>query len=418
VTSTNWAGNVAYTAAAEVRPSSVAELQKVVAGADRVRALGTGHSFNRIADTTGTLLRLDGLPGDIEVDTTSGTARVGAGLRYGDLGPALRRHGLALPNTGSLPHISVAGAVATATHGSGAGNRVLAGSVRALTLVTPQGDLVTVGRDTHPDAFDGWVVSLGRLGVVVALELACVPDFAVAQTVVEDVDESALGGVLTSVLEAAYSVSVFTDWAGRGNTSVWVKERVGDVRWDGSPTWGGRLADGPRHPIPGMPTEHTTVQQGQPGPWDERLPHFRLDFLPSSGDELQSEYFVAAEHASAAWERLAAMGDRMAPVLQVSEVRAVAGDPFWLSPTRGEATVAFHFTWVSDAEAVAPVVEAVEAALADLDARPHWGKVSGTTPSRLAQLYPRLPDFRRLVASVDPDGKLGNDLVDGWLGLR
>jgi xylitol oxidase len=411
---TNWAGNVTYAAADEQRPTSLEELRRAVAESARVRALGTGHSFSRIADTPGTLLRLDGLPREIDVDAAAGTVRVSAAVRYGDLGPVLRRHGLALPNTGSLPHISVAGAVATATHGSGTGNQVLAGSVRSLSVVTADAEVRTVRRDVDED-FDGWVVSLGRLGVVVALELDCVPDFEVAQTVVEAVDEDEVGGRLASVLGAAYSVSVFTDWAGKGRTQVWVKDRVPAQ----APTelWGGRLADGPRHPIAGMPTEHTTVQMGEPGPWDERLPHFRLEFMPSSGDELQSEYFVAASHAPAAWKALCGRRETLAPVLQVSEVRAVAPDAFWLSPTRGEETVAFHFTWISYADAVARAVASVEAALAGFDARPHWGKVFRTTPARLAELYPRLGEFRELVRSVDPAAKLGNDLVDGWLGL-
>jgi xylitol oxidase len=410
---TNWAGNVTYAAADIQRPSSLEQLRSTVASSDRVRALGTGHSFSRIADTSGTLLRLDGLPREIDVDTDAGTVRVSAAMRYGDLGPVLRSHGLALPNTGSLPHISVAGAVATATHGSGTGNHVLAGSVRSLTAVTADGELRTLRRDEAAD-FDGWVVSLGRLGVVVALELDCVPDFEVAQTVVEGVDEDVVGRRLNAVLGAAYSVSVFTDWAREGRTQVWVKERAPAQGLE--ELWGGRLADGPRHPIAGMPTEHTTVQMGEPGPWDERLPHFRLDFMPSSGDELQSEYFVEARHAPAVWSALRGLRESLAPVLLVSEVRAIAPDAFWLSPTRGEDAVAFHFTWTSDAEAVARAVAAVEDALAGFDARPHWGKVFRTLPARLAELYPRLGEFRELVRAVDPTGKLGNDLVDGWLG--
>ncbi len=409
----NWAGNVTFGAAAVERPASVAEVQQVVARADRVRPLGTGHSFNRIADTTGTLVWLGELPPVIEVDSAARTLRVGGGLRYGDLGPTLHDAGLALPNTGSLPHISIAGSVATGTHGSGAGNQVLAGSVRALTVVTAGGDLVTIERASSPDEFDGWVVSLGRLGVVVELVLDLVPAYEIAQTVVEHVDEELVGRDVTEVLGSAYSVSIFTDWRGQGTTQVWVKRRVGEPQSD--TTWGGRLADGPRHPIAGMPVEHTTVQLGQPGPWLERLPHFRLEFMPSSGDELQSEFFVASRHAADAWAALSGLTETLAPALQVSEVRAVAADPFWLSPTRGEPTVAFHFTWVSDRSVVDPAVAAVEAELAAFDARPHWGKVSGTPPQRLADLYLRLPDFARLVQRVDPDGKLGNELVDSWL---
>ena len=416
---TNWAGNVTFGARSVLRPTSVDEVQVVVSRTERVRAVGTGHSFNTLADTVGSQVCLALLPPMVEIDTGNRTARVSAGLRYGDLGPALREAGLALPNTGSLPHISVAGAVATGTHGSGVRNPSLASSVRSLSLVTGTGDLVTVDRDLRPDDFDGFVISLGRLGVVVELVLDLVPAFQVAQTVVEGVDHAQVGAQLSSLLAAAYSVSVFTDWAGKGGTTVWVKRKVGVAgEWAGTPLWDGRVADGPRHPIQGMPVEHATVQMGVPGPWDERLPHFRLDHTPSSGDELQSEYFVAARHASAVWDVLRSMHPVISPVLQVSEVRSVAPESLWLSPTRGEAAVTFHFTWTSDAGAVQDVIAELEANLAPFDARPHWGKLFGTSPSRLAAMYPRLTDFAGLVNGIDPSGRFANDLVDGWLGLR
>lgn len=415
---TNWAGNVTFGARSVMEPRSVAEVQEIVAGNDRARAVGTGHSFNRIADTDGAMISLALLPRSVEVDSSSRTARVSAALRYGDLGPALRTAGLALPNTGSLPHISIAGAVATGTHGSGVRNPSLASSVRSLTLVTATGDLVAVDRATRPADFDAFVISVGRLGVVVELVLDLVPRFQVAQTVVEGVDERIVAEDLPQLLAAAYSVSVFTDWAGRGGTQVWVKRRVGVAdEWDDEPLWGGRIADGPRHPVRGMPTEHATVQQGIPGPWDERLPHFRLEHTPSSGDELQSEYFVAERHARAVWDVLMGMHATLSPVLQVSEVRTLAPESAWLSPTLGERTVAFHFTWTSDVEAVLGVIAALESNLAPFDARPHWGKLFGTAPAVLAGLYPRLTDFAAKVKDVDPSGKFANDLVDGWLGL-
>jgi xylitol oxidase len=416
---TNWAGNVSFGARDVVRPRSVEEVQTIVSRTERVRAIGTGHSFNTIADTDGSMISLALLPPSVEVDTVSRTARVSAGLRYGDLGPALREAGLALPNTGSLPHISIAGATATGTHGSGVRNPSLASSVRSVTLVTSTGDLLIVDRRTRPADFEGFVISLGRLGIVVELVLDLVPAFRIAQTVVDDVDDARVAEQLPQLLGAAYSVSVFTEWTGTGGTRVWVKQKVGTAdEWAGAPLWGGRVADGPRHPIQGMPTEHATIQMSVPGPWDERLPHFRLEHTPSSGDELQSEYFVAARHANAVWDVLRGMHPTISPVLQVSEVRSVAPESLWLSPTRGEPAVTFHFTWTSDAKAVRDVVTALEANLVPFDARPHWGKLFGIGPSRLAGLYPRLSDFAGLVTGLDPSGKFANELVDGWLGLR
>jgi hypothetical protein len=250
------------------------------------------------------------------------------------------------------------------------------------------------------------VVSLGRLGIVVELVLDLEPTFQVAQTVVEGVSEPLVADQLSHLLAAAYSVSVFTDWAGRNSTRVWVKEKIGTSNeWSGEPLWGGRVADGARHPVPGMPTEHATAQMGVPGPWDERLPHFRLDHMPSSGEELQSEYFVDARHAEAVWGLLMGMHAALSPVLQISEVRAVAPESLWLSQTRGESTVAFHFTWTSDAEAVRKALAVLESNLAPFDARPHWGKVFGTSSSMLTKLYPRLNDFASLVKEIDPGGR-------------
>lgn len=414
---TNWAGNVAFGAARTHRATSVADVQQVVAGSASVRALGTGHSFNRVADTEGDLVRTDSLPRTIETDSDRRQVRIGGGVRFADLSRDLTRVGLALPNTGSLPHISVAGACATGTHGSGTGNQSLASSVSAQALVTADGDLLALNRGD--DAYDGCVIALGRLGVVVDLVLDLVDDFRVAQTVVEDVDDEAVAGGVQTILSAAYSVSIFTGWEGVGRNQVCVKERVGRPgAWDGSQLWGGRLADGPRHPIRGMPPENATAQLGDPGPWNERLPHFRPEFVPSSGDELQSEYVLPTRHAAAAWQALSDMRTEIREVLQVCEMRSLAPAPLWLSLSGGVASVAFHFTWVPDAAAVRPVLAAIEERLAEFRARPHWGKVFGTPHEALESLYPRLPDFRRLVTRLDPAGKFGNALVDHWVGLR
>jgi xylitol oxidase len=395
----------------------VKAVQAVVAGAFRVRALGTGHSFNPIADTPGDLISLAALPPLVEVDAERRLARISGSVRYGELAAAVARHGLALQNMGSLPHINVAGSCATGTHGSGLGNTTLAARVRALTVVTATGDLARFDRESSGELFDGVVVSLGRLGIVVELELDLVSGFEVAQTVVEDVPDSSVADRLHEILAAAYSVSVFTTWGNVGVNQVWLKEAVGrDGAWAGSTTWGGRPADGPRNPVPGMPPRNATAQLGAVGPWNERLPHFRMEFTPSSGAELQSEYLLPLEHAAPAWHALSGLRSRIAPVLQVSEVRTVAADQLWLSMAEGTPSVAFHFTWFPDATAVLPVVTAIEEALAPHRARPHWGKVFTTPAPDLERLYPRLPDFRRLVGDHDPQGKFGTALVDGWLG--
>lgn len=414
----NWAGNIEFGAARVDAPRSTAEVQRAVARAEHVRALGSGHSFNGIADTTGDMVSVAQLPRVADVDTVNRALRVSAGLRYGDLGQELAKAGLAVSNTASLPHISIAGACATATHGAGAGNPVLAAAVRSLDLVTADGDLLTIDRQSAGESFDAYPVSLGRLGVVVEMVLDLVPAFDVAQTVVEDIEEDAAGDALPAILAAAYSVSVCTDWRPDRTARVWVREQVGrEGAWSGAPLWGGRLADVPRHPVRGMSAGNTTAQLGVPGPWLERLPYFRLDFTPSTGDELQSDYVLPAEQAQAAWSALAALRDVVAPVLQVCEVRALAADRLWLSPSAGRPSVSFHFTWHPETDAVLPVVAAVEAALRPLGARPHWGKVFAMPGDVVCRSYERMGDFRRLVRELDPAGKFGNPLVDACIGL-
>jgi alditol oxidase len=406
---TNWAGNVVFTADRLHRPTSVEQLQELVATSERARALGSGHSFSPAADTPGTLLTVADLPRRVEIDRDAATATVSAGSTYGEVGAELHRAGYALHNTGSLPHISVAGACATGTHGSGDGNGVLATAVRAVELVTADGELRTWRRG-DPD-FPGAVVALGALGVVTALTLDLHPTFDVRQWVYEGLTDFT---DVPDALASAYSVSLFTRWAGNGFEQCWIKQRA-DAPPPG-PTWfGATPADGPRHMIATEDPANCTQQLGEPGPWHQRLPHFRFEFKPSRGDELQSEYLVPREAAVDALRALDRIRDRIAPVLFVGEVRSIAADDTWLSPAAGRDSVALHFTWIQSVERVTPVVQDVEAALRPFGARPHWGKVFTTDPAEVRELWPHLADAERLVAATDPKGTFGNAFVGRYL---
>ena len=411
---TNWAGNVSFRAARAHRPATLGELQAVVAGAQRVRALGTGHSFNRIADTTSDLVSVAGLPRVLEVDSGRRCVRVSAGLRFGELAGPLDEAGFALHNLGSLPHISLAGAIATGTHGSGVGNGTLASAVSALELVTADGSLQRLCRADDPDRFDGSVVALGALGVVHTVELDVQPTYDVRLHVYEGLSLDTLSTRLDEVLSSGYSVSLFWDWRSDEVGQVWRKLRVGEGETGDAPReWlGATLADGPRHPIPGLPGTMCTEQLGAVGPWHARLPHFRLEFTPSSGEELQSEWFVARQDAVAALRSLDDLRPRIAALLQISEIRTIAADRLWLSPSAGRDTVALHFTWVRDEAAVAPVVAAIEQRLGAFAARPHWGKVFSTPPAVVRQCYERFDDFEALLRDTDPQGTFRNDLLD------
>ena len=412
----NWAGNVTFGAERFRRPASVPQLQRLVARSERVRALGTGHSFNRLADTPGDLVSVAGLPRLIEADAVGETVTVSAGLTYGEVAAALHRAGRALPNLASLPHVSVAGACATGTHGSGDGNGCLATAVSAIEMVTADGDLATVARDVDPARVPGTVVALGALGIVTRLTLDTVPAFAIRQYVYEDLPAGQVLGHFDEIFASAYSVSLFTGWRGPGIRQAWLKRRA-DAPGAGTPgpQWmGAHRAGGPRHPVPGMSPAACTQQLGVPGPWHERLPHFRVEFTPSAGDELQSEYLLPRAHATDALAALQPVAERLAPVVRTSEIRTIAADDLWLSPAYQRDTAGFHFTWIKDWAAVAPALALVEERLAPLRARPHWGKLFGTSPETVRGLYPRWDDFRRLMHRYDPAGKFRNDLLDRY----
>ncbi|MFE2646566.1 FAD-binding protein [Streptomyces nigra] len=413
-TITNWAGNITYGAGELHRPASVDEVAALVAASTRVRVLGSGHSFNEIAEPgpDGVLLSIAALPPLVDVDGAARTVRVSGGTRYAELARAVHAHGLALPNMASLPHISVAGSVATGTHGSGVGNGSLGSAVREVELVTADGSVVRIGRDDP--RFGGAVTSLGALGVVTALTLDLEPAFEVEQHVFTELPLAGLDtAAFEAVMSAAYSVSLFTDWRAPGFRQVWLKRRTDQPLPE---ITGAAPATEKLHPVPGMPAVNCTEQFGVPGPWHERLPHFRAEFTPSSGAELQSEYLLPRDRALEALHAVDAIRDTVAPVLQTCEVRTVAADEQWLSPSYGRDTVALHFTWVEDTAAVLPVVRRLEAALDAFAPRPHWGKVFTTPAGVLRDRYPRLDDFRALARELDPKGTFANAFVRDVLG--
>ncbi|MEU1474120.1 D-arabinono-1,4-lactone oxidase [Streptomyces sp. NPDC005760] len=408
-TITNWAGNITYSAKELHRPYSLDSVRALVADSARVRVLGSGHSFNEIAEPgpEGVLLSIADLPPVVDVDSAARTVRVSGGVRYAELAGAVYAHGLALPNMASLPHISVAGSVATGTHGSGVGNGPLSSAVREVELVTADGSVLTLGRDDP--RFGGAVTSLGALGVVTALTLDLVPSFDVEQYVFTELPLAGLdSAAFETVMSAAYSVSLFTDWQAPGFRQVWVKRRADEPLAEFP--WAAPATE-KMHPVPGMPAVNCTEQFGVPGPWHDRLPHFRAEFTPSSGAELQSEYLLPREHAVEALHAVDAVRETVAGVLQICEVRTVAADEQWLSPSYGRDTVALHFTWIEDTEAVLPVVRRLEEALEPFDARPHWGKVFTTPAEILRERYPRLGDFRKLARELDPEAKFANAFV-------
>lgn len=392
----------------ELRPRTVDELQETVAASARIRPLGSRHSFNRIADTDAVQVSVEQLPEVFRVNDDA-TVTVNAAVRYGELVDRLDEAGLALHNLASLPHISIAGAVATGTHGSGDRNGSLATAVAGLQIVTASAELIEVRRG-DPD-FDGMVVALGLLGVVTEVTLDVEPAYEVRQHVFEGLSWSAIQENFDTITSSAYSVSMFTDW-GDGASTTWLKSRGDSVRTE---LFDARAATAGVHPLPGLSAELTTQQLGQPGPWWGRLPHFRLEFTPSSGEELQTEYVVPRVHALEAIDAVRALAPRVQPLLLVSEIRTIAADSLWLSPSHSVDCVALHFTWRQDIPGVTAFLPTLDDALAPFAARPHWGKLFETTPERLDHAYPQLGQFRELVERTDPTGKFTNELTTQWL---
>ena len=413
---TNWAGNIAFGAPDFYRPASVGELRTVVARARQLRVLGTGHSFNDMADSPGAQVSLAGLPPEVEVDSAASLVRVAAGLSYAGLAGRLDRHGFALRNLASLPHISVAGSCATGTHGSGRANQSLSAAVAGLELVTAEGDVVELSRGD--DTFPGAVVHLGALGAVTRLILEVVPSFEVSQRVYEGLPLDVLDDHFAAIMASGYSVSMFTDWRAARLTQLWIKSLAedGPPAIAGEPWFAASPAPSARHPVPGMPPETCTQQLGVPGPWFERLPHFKPEFTPSAGDELQTEYLLPAGQAVPALHALHQVSERIAAVLRICEIRMIAADELWLSPAGEQDSVAFHFTWWPDTAAVLPVVTLIERQLAPFGPRPHWGKIFTTPAAELAGRYHRLPDYLDLARYYDPAGKFRNAYTARCLG--
>ena len=409
LSTTNWAGNYTYWATTLHRPQSLEQLQEVVSAGPRVKVLGSRHSFTGIVDSA-ELVSLEAMtsPDSVVVAPDRRTVTVDAGLTYGEVVAALQPHGLALHNLASLPHISVAGAVATATHGSGVGNGNLATAVAAQELVTTPGEVVRAARGDAD--FDGMVVGLGALGAVTRVTLDVEPAFEVRQQVFDHLPWTALFEHFDEIVSCGYSVSLFTLFGGDVDM-VWVKSRTDAPASPEGELFGAVAADGERHPIPGIDPTPATPQLGSAGPWSDRLPHFRMGFTPSNGDEIQSEYLLPRAHAVPALEALRRLADRIRPLLQTCEIRTIAADRLWLSTAHEQDSVAFHFTWVQAQSAVEELLVDLEAALLPLGARPHWGKVFLADAGTLAPRYPRHADFADLVQRLDPRGAFGN----AWL---
>ena len=410
----NWAGNLEYSTARVHTSSSLDQVQDYVKTENKLKVLGTRHCFNNIADSKDAFLSLKPMDQVIAIDKAKRTVTVGAGITYGQLCPYLDRNGFALHNLASLPHISVAGACTTATHGSGQKNGNLATAASALEIVRADGNVVNLSRERDRETFNGAVVGLGALGVLTKVTLDIQPSFMMRQYVYENLPLGELKDHFDAIESSGYSVSLFTDWQKQRVNEVWIKSRVeaGQAFHATPDFFGAKLATRNLHPIAELSAENCTEQMGVPGPWFERLPHFRMGFTPSAGKELQSEYFVPRPHAVEAILAVERLRDHVSPSLLISEIRTIAADSLWMSPCYEQDCVTIHFTWKPDWPAVSKLLPMIEKELAPFDARPHWGKLFTISPAELKRIYKRMPDFVEVSKRYDPQGKFRNEYLN------
>ena len=410
----NWSGNLEYSTDNVFYPTSVTEVQELVKKLNKAKALGTRHCFNTIADSKYNLISLKKMNKVVSLDAAAKTVTIEGGMNYGQLCPYLNDHGFALHNLASLPHISVAGACTTATHGSGVKNGNLSTAVAALEIVKPDCSIVHISKEKDGEKFYALVVGLGAIGIITKVTLNLQPAFQMRQYVYEKLPIAQLKQNFNAIVSAGYSVSLFTDWQTDTINEVWIKSRTDDGSNFGNQPifYGATAAIKNMHPIAELSAENCTEQMGVPGAWYERLPHFKMGFTPSSGKELQAEYFVPHEHAVDAIFAIQKMGKEIGPHLFISEIRTIDADDFWMSPCYKQPSVTIHFTWKQEWDAVNKLLPQIEAALAPYQAKPHWGKLFTLSPTVLASRYKKLREFKKVVAEYDPQGKLRNDFLN------
>lgn len=410
----NWAGNYEYSTDKLYEAESVQQVRDFIKKQEKLKVLGTRHCFNGIADSKDIFVSLEGMDKVISLDEKAKTVTVDGRMKYGQLAPYLDEKGFALHNLASLPHISVAGACATGTHGSGVKNGNLATAVSGMELITANGEVRTLSRAKDGDTFNAAVVHLGALGVVTKVTLDIQPTFLMRQYVYENLPTEQLKDNFEAIMSAGYSVSLFSDWQNHRINEVWIKEKVvnGKEPVAKPEFFGAKLATKNLHPIADISAVNCTAQMGVPGPWYERMPHFRMGFTPSSGKELQSEYFVPRKNAVEAILAVERLRDKISPHLMITELRTIDADNLWMSMAYKQPSLAIHFTWKPDWDSVRTVLPLIEKELAPFNARPHWGKLFTMAPAQLQSRYEKMDAFRQLVKEYDPQGKFRNAFLE------
>ncbi|GGF37736.1 FAD-linked oxidoreductase [Marmoricola endophyticus] len=430
----NWGRCVSAEVAEAARPRSVAEVADVVRAASerglRVKAVGAGHSFTPVAVTDGVMLDLDALSGVTGVEPVTGRVRLGAGTRLWQLPALLGPLGLALENMGDIDRQSIAGAISTGTHGTGARFRGLSAQVAGARLVTADGELLDVDADHHPELLPAVQLGLGALGVLVEVTLQCVPAFLLraheSSARLEDVLDGAAdpGGFFdsgdhveaywwpgTDTVATKRNTRLPLDTPHRppGRLSRLVDERLvqnGALR---AVCAAGTLAPALTPPLNRLATrvlgQKTYTDHAHAVFTSPRTVRFR-----------EGEYAVPRAALPDAVRALRDLVERRRWRISFPvELRVAAADGVWLSTAyeRDAGYVAVHRYWREDPE---PYIGEVDALMRDFEARPHWGKLHHQDAASLAEVVPRLGDFSAVRDRLDPDRVFGNDYLGMVLG--
>ena len=409
---TNWAGNLNYSTDNLFTPGDITTLQDTIKKCKKARGLGTKHCFNKIADSTQNQISSSAFNKIVSLDKTKNSVTVEAGIKYGEFCKQLDENGYALHNLASLPHISVAGACATSTHGSGIRNGSLATAVAGIEFVNGKGELINLSKEKDGDEFSGAIVNLGALGIVTKLTLSLQPTFKMKQIVYQNLPMAELEKNFEAIMSSGYSVSLFTDWKNKNVSEVWIKSKSDDLTNVAPVFFGATMAPKNLHPIETLDPINCTEQMGIEGTWYERMPHFKMGFTPSSGKELQSEFFIPFENAYQGFMAIEKLNEKISPHLMITEVRAIAADDLLMSPFYKKTCIAFHFTWKQEVEEVNAVIPFIEDALAPYNPRPHWGKIFTMKPAILQSRIEKLNEFKMLMTKHDPEGKFRNEFID------
>ena len=404
----NWSGSVVAEPQALASPKTEAELQGLVAKAQKVRVAGTGHSFMPLCATDGLLLSLSDLEGEIEV-VGDGTVWVPAGWAIGKLTEALWAKGLSLINQGDIDKQAIAGAVSTATHGTGRTLGSLATAAEGFRLVLADGSVVECDRTREPELFQAARVSLGMLGVVARIRLKTLPAYRLK----ESIRRASLKATLAEwdqLADAHRHIEFF-----HFPYSEHVNLKTLDIVDEGEAPTPGEFEDNVFQAVCDLaavwPRTAPTLQRmltraigksERAGPAGRIFPSERRVRFE------EMEYEIPAENGPAALrEAMALVRDKRWPIIFPFEFRTVAADDIWISPMNGRACVSISFHQYAKM-AWREAFEGVERVFQAAGGRPHWAKRHTLTSADVLRLYPDAPRFAAVRKRVDPGGKFLN----------